>query len=69
MTTPVSPDELPDDLEAARKAADDYLDTLAHLSRHQLPKPMLAWLAGQIAVTEHGERTLTHAVATFGPLT
>ena len=69
MTTPVSPDELPDDLEAARKAADDYLDTLHYLSRHQLPKPMLGWLAGQIAVTEHGERTLTHAATTFGPLT
>ena len=69
MTTPVSPDELPDDLEAARKAADDYLDTLTHLSRHQLPQPMRSWIAGQIVNTEDGELTLTHAAATFGPLT
>ena len=68
MSAP-SPDELPDDLEAARKAADDYLDTLTHLSRHQLPKPMQSWLTEQIGATEDGELALTHAAATFGPLT
>ena len=68
MATP-SPDELPDDLEAARKAADDYLDTLTHLLGHQLPKPMQAWLTEQIGAAEDGERALKHAAVTFGPLT
>ena len=69
MTTPVSPDELPDDLEAARKAADDYLDTLHHLSRHQLPKPMQTWIGSRIDHSRDDERVLRNAATTFGTLT
>ena len=69
MTTPVSPDELPDDLEAARKAAEGYLDTLTHLTRHQLPRPMQAWIRDQIAHIEYDPLVLSQAAATFGPLT
>jgi len=69
MTTPVSSDELPDDLEAARKAADDYLDTLHYLSRHQLPSPMLAWIGSRIDHSRDDERVLRNAATTFGPLT
>ena len=64
-----SPDELPDDLEAARKAADDYLDTLTHLLGHQLPKPMQAWIQTQIAHIEYDPLVLSQADVTFGPLT
>ena len=69
MTEPVSPDELPDDLEAARKAADDYLDTLTHLSRHRLPKPIQAWIGNRIYYSQDDARVLRNAATTFGPLT
>ena len=64
-----SPDEMSDDLEAARKAADDYMDALVHLSRHKLPYPMLAWVGSRIDHNRDDERVLRNAATTFGSLT
>lgn len=68
MTTP-NPDELPDDIAAAIKAADDYADTLNQLKRHDLPKPMLAWLGSRLDQANDDTHTLRNAARTLGNLT